>query len=287
MILSGTGITTTTIKVKEDFIPKTVYAFNWKQLSNGEYYCVDRGYDADTYDTEIRLYGTESYINNIINQIEANRTAISGTPNVIQLSGFNSQEHIFGSDIDYSSSLNCTVYMQRRIQGTWKGFGVTIGLSLMSPSFVGAYGFLPTFQFLDYGYDADSDYTINKFDSYNRSFFFQDHASDAGIFTGVFTFTDAQMIGLRRFIATNRGQLITMPTFSGVAYPFGRRTPGAMAALIAFEDQGQIGLNMGQPRWKAKITIVEHISNLYGWVYQISNNGWVYQISNNGWVYAG
>ena len=127
----------------------------------------------------------------------------------------------------------------------------------LSPSFVGGTGSLPVFRFIDVGYDADSDYTINKFDSYDRTFSYQDHAADAGSFTGVFTFSDAEMITLRRYIASNRASVILMPTFSGVAYPFGRRPPATYANIVSFEDLGMLNLNIGIPRWKAKITIVE------------------------------
>lgn len=255
MLLSPGDDNSYPVKIKDDFVPKTVYALKWSQMSNGMWFCVDRGATADTYDAEIRLYGTEAVINNFINLIELNRSM----GNTIQLSDFNSQEHIFGADIDYTNPLDCTVFMQRRIQGSWKGFGVTLGLSLMSPSFIGGTGSLPLFRFLDYGYDADSNYTINKFDSYDRTFFYQDHVADDGSFTGVFTFSNEEMIALRRYIATNRANTIAMPTFAGVAYPFGRRTPGSYANIINFEDQGMINLNVGIPRWRAKITIAEII----------------------------
>jgi len=254
MQISGTGITTFTAKIKPDYTPKTTFALQWEQMSNGKWYCIDRGATADIYDTDIRLYGIESVINNFINQIEANR--VSGS-NIITISDLNTQEHIFGADITYSGSLNCIASVQRRTQGTWKGFGVALRLSLLSPSFIAGTGLLPIFQFLDIGYDGDSNYTINKFDSYARVFSYQDHAADDGSFTGVFTFSDYEMAGLRRYIATNRGNTIPMPTFAGVAYPFGRRTPSSYANITYFEDMGMLNMNVGVSRWAAKITIVE------------------------------
>jgi hypothetical protein len=178
---------------------------------------------------------------------------------IIILSYFNNQEHIFGADIDYSKPLLATAIIQKRMQGSWKGFGVTLRLSLLSPSFIGGNGSLPIFQFLDVGYDADSDYTVNKFESYNSIFYYNDHEADVGSFTGVFTFTDAEMISLRRYIASNRASKIPMPTFSGVNYPFGRRTPGSYANIIYFEDMGMLNLRRCNPRWKAKITIAEDV----------------------------
>lgn len=252
MQIAGTGITTFTAKIKDDFIPKTTYALTWSQLSDGSWYSVDRGSGADTYDADIRLYGTESVINDFIDQIEANRVAGS---NVISLSSFNAQEHIFGADINYSGALSCTAIMQRRTQKTWKGFGVALRLSLLSPSFIGGSGSLPPLRLLDVGYDADADYEIVKFDSYNRSFSYQDHASDDGSFAGVFTFTDAEMIALRRFIAVNRGSAFSRPDISGVDFPFGRLSPYDLVNLIAFEDMGMLNMLAGTSRWKAKLTL--------------------------------
>jgi hypothetical protein len=132
----------------------------------------------------------------------------------------------------------------------------------LSPSFIGGTGSLPVFRFVNIGYDGDSNYTINKFDSYNRTFFYQDHAADDGSFTGIFTFSEADMIALRRYIASNRANPILMPTFAGVAYPFGRRTPGYYADIISFVDKGMLGLINGLPRWAAEITIVEAPASL-------------------------
>ena len=256
MVISGDKITTFSAKIKDDFSPKTTYALRWAQMSNGFWYCTDRGVTADMYDADIRLYGIESVINNFINEIELNRQSEN---NILTLSDFNSQEHIFGADVNYSDTLICTPIMQRRVQGSWKGFGLPLRLSLLSPGFLGGVGSLPIFRLLDVGYDADSDYTINKYDAYSRIFSYQDHNSDSGSFTGIFTFSDEEMIALRRYIATNRGNKIPMPTFSGVAYPFGRRTPGTTANIVYFEDMGMLNMNSGVSRWKTKITIAEDV----------------------------
>ena len=255
MIISGTGITSFTVKIKPDFVPKTTLALEWFQTSSGQWQATDRLAAADQYDASIRLYGIESVINNFINQVEANRVAGS---NVITLSGFNSQEHIFGADIDYSGSLSATVFMDKRVQSTWKGYSETLKLSLLpSFSFVGGSGSLPPLRFLDVGYSADSEYTIHKQDTSNRTFYYHDDFADAGLFSGIYTFTDQEMIALRRFVATNRAAAFTAPTFIGVANPFGRRAVSSTVKLLSFEDLGMRGLNGGVPRWAAKLTFVE------------------------------
>jgi hypothetical protein len=251
MIVSGTGITTFNAKIGPDYVPATVYALQWLQGSNGSWFCVDRGATADIYGVEISLYKDEATINNFIAQVEANREAGS---NVIQLSGFNSQEHIFGADVDYSGAINATAVMDRRTQGSWKGFGVTLKLSALSPGFVGTAS-LPFLRFLDVGYDADANYTVNKLQAYGTNFYFQDHAADDGSFSGVYTFTDSEMATLRRFVATNRGTAFATPAIIGVAKPWGRMAATSTVKMTYFEDQGMIGMLNGVPRWKAKITL--------------------------------
>ena len=252
MIVSGSGITSFNAKISPDYVPATVYAIQWIQGSNGSWYAVDRGTPADNYGVEISLYKDEATINNFIAMIEANRQAGS---NVLQLSGFNSQEHIFGADIDYSGTINATaVTIQRRTQGTWRGFGVTLKLSALSPGFVGTAS-LPILRLLDVGYDADANYSINKLETYNTSFYYQDHAADDGSFTGVYTFDDSEMMALRRFVATNRGSAFCVPPIIGVSAPFGRMAATANVKITYFEDMGMLGLVNGLPRWKAKITL--------------------------------
>ena len=253
-------INATQVKIKPDFVPVTTLALTWTQLSNGNWTCTDRGASNDQYDTTVRFYGTEDSINTIINLIEANRNV----NNILTLSGFNSQEHIFGADLDYTGSITATAIMQgsRRAQKTWRGFELNVKLSCLSSQFTGGSGSLPILRFLETGYDADSDYTINKYDSYNRTFSYQDHRSDYGTFTGIYTFEDQEMIQMRRYVATQRSSDISIPNIIGVQYPFGRRFSSypINVKILSFEDQGMAtNVPSGRPRWMASIKLGEVI----------------------------
>lgn len=256
MVVTGSN-GSITIKIKPDFVPDTKLALTWFQLANDAWAATDRGVDADTYDCDIRLYKDEATTLAFANFIEANRNA-SVSPNVLTLSGFNAQEHIFGADVDYSGSITATAFMDRRSQGTWKGFEQSLQMSCMSPNFVGGTpSSFPLLQLLDVGYDADSDREINKFDSYNRTYQYQEHGRDSGLYSGVYTFTDEEMIQARRFVATKRAIAVAMPTIIGVAHPFGRRSVSTNVNITAFEDMGMLSVVNGKPRWKAKITLAE------------------------------
>ena len=257
MRILGQGISTFDAKIKPDFIPQTTYALNWFKLANGDYACTDRSYTADKYDASIRLYGKETDMMHFITQIEANRVAATGA-NQITLTNFNSQEHIFGADLIYSGNIYATAFMERRGQKTWRGFEQPLKLSACLPlSFPMGDGSLPPFRRVEVGYDADADREIKKQDTYKRIFFYSDRSSDAGTFTGTFIFTDREMIKLRRFIATTRGESFSMPTISGVDHPFGRRVNPEYVRLIAFEDMGLWAIPAGAPMWRAKITLAE------------------------------
>jgi len=250
--------TDTIIKIKPDYQPETTFALNWFQLSNGDWTATDRGPDSDKYDVSIRIYGTEAIINNFINEVESNRHALSGA-NVLNLYDFNSQEHIFGADIDYSGVIDVTVFMEPRAQKTWKGFEQKLSLSIINPTFIGGNGFLPPLRFLDTQYEADAERTINKYDSYNRSFSYEEHNADIGLFSGIFTFEDHEMIGLRRYLAKQRTNTISIPNIIGVNNPFGRRTTSypLSVKIIEFQDLGMYNLKDGLSRWKAKLSMAE------------------------------
>lgn len=252
MIISGTGITTFTAKIKVDFQPVTTFSFmsNWNQLSSGKWVTSDRGYKNDLYEAKnVRIYGKENLINDLISQIELNRTAGS---NQVYLSGFNSQEHVFGADVNYSIPILSEIFVDRRTQGTWKGFGLAVSLSAVSPSFIASSTALPLLRFLDIGYDADADRSINKFRTFANYWTNTDHQSDDGKFTGVFKFTDQEMIQLRRFIATQRSATVSITNILGVAMPFGRLSTSYPynVKIVDFKDQGMFD-NL---YWKCSLT---------------------------------
>jgi hypothetical protein len=258
MQISGTGITLFTAKIKPDFKPETIYALNWQHLSSGNWVATDRTSVEDKYNTSIRLYNTESIILNFVTEIEANRTAKN---NLITLTNFTSGEHIFGADLNYSGSIYATIEFDRRSQKTLRGSEQTLKLYCTSPSFVGGSGSLPLLQLLNIGYDGDSDRTINKIETYNRTFSYQEHSSDYGTFIGTFAFTDQEMISLKRYIATQRGNTISIPEIYGVSFPFGWRSSSypVNVKILKFEDLGVLSIENGSPRWLATITFGEEI----------------------------
>jgi hypothetical protein len=248
--------TSLTVKIKPDFSPATTFALTWFQLADGNWAATDRGAASDQYACDVRLYGKEADIDAFITFMEANRNYAT-LPNVLTLSGFNAQEKIFGCDVNYSGNILATAFMDRREQGSWKGWGVPLTLAAILPTFV-AGGSFPILRNINVGVDADSDYTINKFDSYNRTFSYQEHSADVGSFTAEYVLNETEMVLLRRSIATTRDSTFPAPILVGIANPFGRRAYSSTVRIKDFEDQGMLGgFSHSLPWWQAKFTLVE------------------------------
>ena len=245
------------------FQPDTQLALTWTQLSSGNYVCTDRGYLSDKYECNIQFYGTEITINDIINMFETNREN-PVVSNRFFVTDFNSTEHIFGEDVNYNSPISsypsyngllCNVMsIDQRAQRSWKGFGLSMRLAAVSPSFVGS-GSLPHLRFLDVTYQADAEYTNNHYRSYRNNFYNLDSDSDIGKFTGTFTLTNNEMAQLRSYIRTQRGSTISLPAISGVQYPFGRKS-GSYPYLVKIIDFKDLGM-MSVLEWKFQITFAQ------------------------------
>jgi hypothetical protein len=252
------------VKIKPDYNPMYHIALNWAQSASGNWNATDRGVTADYYEAEdVRLYGTESTINTFIaDVVETNRfSSVTDPPqNVLILSNFSDTEKIFGADVDYSTSLNATVaIIDPRAQNTFKGWSVTCRIRLLPFfSFVGS-ATLPALKNLDFGYDSDAVRTINKIDSYDNTFYYQEHDTDVGLFSGVFTFTNNEMANLRRYHATLRGSSFSLTNIPGVSFPFGinrfdrHGSYPYTCKLMKIEDEILFGVR----HWKCKLTLCE------------------------------
>jgi len=254
MDVSGTGITLFTQKVLPTFKPKTKLAITWRQLSSGNYAGLDRGDGSDVYEADVGFYGKETAIDKFIDEIEANRTNPS---NVITLDNFFGKgENIFGENFDHSSSISATVLnISRRRQTGINSWGVNVTFRALTNIFTGSSSF-PTLTSCDVGPRADSSRTINKFDTYTGAFSYQDHASDFGTFTGVFTLTSADAVLLRNFIRTQRTGDYTLSDTFGIAKPFGSRSANSYPFTVKLIDWSDLGL-FGLQWNKFKLTFAE------------------------------
>jgi hypothetical protein len=255
MHISGDNITTFLCRVKPEYRPKTTLGLSWIQTASGVWRATDRGALSDTYEVDVRLYSRESAINTFINNIYANRHYDT---NYFYMDGFESTEHIFGEDVDYTSPLAVTVLaIKGPVQKTWLGYEVVVTLRALSPTFVYDPTLVPL-KHLDYGYKGGvAEITLSKYDSYYGKYTYTEHMTDVGLWEGTFTFSVAEMGQMRRYLATVRGDTVTIPGINGVAYPFGPTRPGypIKCKVINYDDLGMVGVH----NWKMKLTLAEEI----------------------------
>ena len=259
MQISGPGITPFNTFIKT-FKIKTTLALKWNQLSNKNYVAIDRGITSDIYSSKIKIVGLESDINDFIDEIELNRQNGS---NVITLGSFNDEEIIFGANVDYSGTIDCTITkFEKRAQKslqvfTWGFEVVAINSDL---SYVGTPG-LPELTPL-YGYKGYSSWELNKQDSYEGDYSYHDMNSDIGRFEGNFVLCFDDIKNFRNYIFNvKRGDDVTITSSDllNVAYPFGpkRGTFPFNCKVLQFDDQ-QIDLKL----WSLKLVLSEIYSGL-------------------------
>lgn len=256
MVLNGDGITTDySISIKPDFRPKTELALKWVQLTSGNFEAVDRTASEDRYRADVRIYGIKNKIDEFITEIESNRNA-STTPHVVNISGFNATEKIFGADVDYAGSIPCTILDIGKVeQKTWRGYSLKMRICALSTSFVGSPS-MPNLELLNIGYDGNSNYTINKTMNYDGSYTYLDHKADIGLFKGTFIFTDEESKEFRRYVATQRGATVLLNTINGVVKPFGTRRGGSYPYNVKILNWHEMGIR-GVSKWFFEITFAE------------------------------
>ena len=268
MYIGGAGITPFEAKIKWNFKPETKHAIEWFQIEDGNYRGIDRTAEEDVYESDIIIYGTESVINTFIDNIELNRV----DDNIIYLYGLTTGEYIFGANVAPTSmsvpvagtqtAYKCTLKMSGRYQGTLKGFGVSLTVRNLSPSFTGSAS-LPLLK-AKVGYTGESDYTIGKQFTYDGTAKYTDNSYDAGIFEGTFTLSNADMASMRQYIRSNRASTISLVSTAssglvGVAKPFGRRSGSYPynVKILDFEDLGPY--DTACKNWNIRIKFAEVI----------------------------
>jgi hypothetical protein len=252
MRISGTNIVTFTL-LRFRSKPKTTIALKWQQVANGNWVSVDRGASVDIYQSEITTYGTETEINNIINQFEANR---QGGTNYFTIDQFNGvDDQLFGADIDYSSTLNVTVVkFKKRRQKNFKVFKFDFTLQLTSTYSYSGTPSLPSLK-VQIGYTGSSNWDIDKQDSYSNSFTYIDHNADIGILQGTLLMTQTEMKAFKRYImSTIRGGNMVISSIGGVTYPFGPKR-GTYPITVKVLDIQEELININ--RWSVKFKFAE------------------------------
>jgi hypothetical protein len=252
MRISGTGITSFQARIQPDFAIRTELAIKWFQTSSGNYAYTDRGSTVDTYEATVRLHGIQGRIEQIVQQLDANRTAGS---NVVTLSEFASNEKIFGVDVVHTNVTATLLETPKITQSRLKSFEVECTFRAIAPTFTGSNTF-PDLNYVSIGYDGNvEEYTIKKMDTYQGAYSYLDHQADTGVFEGTFQFTDAELRNLRRYMAISRGTTTTITEIAGVSYPFGILRGGYPKNVKVLELSNETPRGIGN--WYATLKLAE------------------------------
>ena len=256
MKIDGKNITSFDIKVA-DYTPNTHLALEWFQTADNNWHATDWDSNSDYYECDITTYGTEAYINNIINQLSVNRAATD----TIFLTSFATDEKIFGEDLDYNQIDATVSKMDPRASKSLNGWRLNMSLRAVSPSPTA----VSTFDWSDvkciqYNYDADRTWDINLYDSYDSLIYTYDHQSDAGICSFKLDISNDTLASLRQYQRIARGSSFILPNSGlfGVALPFGPRSgagPHTIKLLDVKEDRRKSPF-----RWFVDVVISEVIS---------------------------
>lgn len=254
MWVSGDGFTTFDMKVKPNYKVKTVPAVQWTLAADGNWYGTDRGASSDIFDTDIRIYAQYTAAKEFLDAYEAQRETGEF---YVNLSAFSDTEHIFGADVDYSGSIQAYVLeLEPLSQQNLKTFELGISLRGRSLTFTGSAAF-PTLKLLNLGYKGDQNYTETHMDSYDGTTYTKNPGTKAGVFEGVFNFTDTEQKNLRRYLLTTaRTAAFTLSGINGVLFPFGPGSNwsyGDSVKCIGWEDLRMWGVN----RWLMRLRLAE------------------------------
>lgn len=230
MLLSANGVSPFEIKVNDYEVDQNL-AVRWYDMSNGNKNAIDRGMNSDTYQCTVTTFGTENYINAILTAFDV---AIE-SDGKLQAWDFAENEQLFGENIDHSS-IECSVIdIKTREANSFKGFKLTFALKNLSPSFNAGDPFEP-FDFSDkciqYKYKGYRSYNIkyleSEYQSIYENYFEQ---GDSGIFEGIFTLTNQELIDLLEYYRLNRiNATVSLSSLYGVSYPFGPSTDYGLTA---------------------------------------------------------
>jgi hypothetical protein len=235
-----------------EYKPDTKLSIEYIRTSNGNYSGLSRSAATDLYECTISTAGTFAYISNIINELDKNYQ--NGKSDVLTLSGFVADEKLFGEDLNYTVPLSGIIIdWNLMTQGSWKGFGLSLTLQCLSPTFSASASLLDlSTACVQHSYKGGSMPDIKTKDTYNGisyTTFNNNHTRMCDIEVNI---TNAELAGLRRYIAVNRGTTFDITSIAGLTAPFGYPILGTYTvSLLELKEVSRFNLD----RWIVKLSL--------------------------------
>jgi hypothetical protein len=249
--MSSVTIGGTAFRVRPWPRPKIKRAIQWKRAANGNVYGSDRGASQDIYTTEVSFLDTEDKINSISNILNSNKDTVT-------LSAFNVD--IFAPNIDHTGSITCAyeVTSERRRENVSTShedmYSLTVVFRAIAPSVLGTTQSLSTLR-LKEAITPDHSRTIGRSFSTSGAQAYAEYVSDTGFLKASFSQKTSEVKAILAYLLTTaRASSFTLPTFTGLDYPFGySRGSGSFSTVAVDINIARANLN----RWDLDIDFAE------------------------------
>lgn len=222
--------------------------FDWKRLSNGNWFPFDINYDR--YYSTFDIIGTRT-------ECEDFDDALGTLGRGVSAITYGSGEPIFGpGTISTVTSVQIVQRPELRRLGynLWKLTGLKImAIDGAMPSTT------PNINLMRLernAYDPNTSIDASAQASVNNTAHVTDQLVDVGYFRASFRNTDADFAAIYAAIIDARGEAIPFPDIQGITYPFGPRGPsdGGNCRIRDFTNIRRIGLE-----WRYDLTIVQEL----------------------------
>lgn len=226
-------------------------AIKWIFDSAGNPKGSDRGAAYDIYESKVKFIDTENNINAIILELDSNREAVS-------LSNFDTI--VFSPEVSHTGTITCAheiIGDKRRVFNSTSVddvYELSVKFRAISPSLIGTSASLSTLKIQE-ALTADQSWSLGRAFSESGAHFYADRRRDVGRLQASFSQTTAQLQAILAYLLTTaRASTITLPTFSGLTYPFGYlRGVGPFNAKVLSFGISRANLN----RWTLDIEFAE------------------------------
>lgn len=191
-------------------------AIKWVKSSAGYYYGADRGVAYDVHESTVKFSDTETNINSLISVLNSNRETVT-------LSSF--QTDVFIPEVNHTGSIVCAHEIagdrKRVFHASTAVYEIDVKFRAIAPTLIGTTASLSTLRIQE-ALTADQTWSIGRAFSESGAHLYADRRRDVGTLRASFSQQTSQTKAILSYLLTTaRAASFTLPSFSGLTYPFG------------------------------------------------------------------
>lgn len=219
------------LRLSWGYAPNTKLALKWIKTDEGKYCGVDRGVSEDEYLANINITGTFAEIQLIQAFLRLNQEGFL-------LKCFKNQE-VFGADIDYSDDLEVAVNNYGEYSQVQKNlYQFNIVLRLVTRRFLSVTGSLEKLRISGFNHVETREFQTKTLFTYDNAPSYYTDGTDPYRFEAIISQSNQEMAEIRRYIASQRENTITLQALNNPSFPFSS-TAGAgpyQVKIISFKE---------------------------------------------------